>query len=116
MPREVDAGGRRRTVPLYRKEICPGNASFENRAMVSHAQMTNTFYSFPEVGPGGGSVLWRNWQVGRLCAMDGALLKWREGFGDSSKNASMAGPKKQKARQTALSRKKVPSDSISMAR
>ena len=61
-------------------------------------------------------ALWRNWQVGRWCAMDGALLKWREGFGDSSKNASMAGPKKQKARQTALSRKKVPSDSISMAR
>ena len=39
--------------------------------------------------------------------MDGALLKWREGFGTERKKWTTAGPKKQKVRQTvALAQKK----------
>jgi hypothetical protein len=39
--------------------------------------------------------------------MEGALLKWREGFGTARKKRTTAGPKNQKARQTvALAQKK----------
>ena len=68
---------------------------------------TSPFQSISTRRAGGGSALWRNWQVGRWCAMDGALLNWREGFGTARKKRTTAGPKKQKARQTvALAQKK----------
>ena len=70
-------------------------------------RQTSIVHSFPEVGPGGGSALWRNWQHRRWCAMDGELLIWREGFSRGRKKRTTAGPKKLKAGQTvALAQKK----------
>ena len=122
LPREADAAAIVGPyLTLYMHHNCPGNASFKNRAMVSHAQMLpacDTIARFlkaeqeissllHKAGIGGGSALWRNWQIGRWCMMDGALLKWREGNCTARKKRTTAGPKKQKARQTvALAQKK----------
>ncbi len=124
----AERGGHRRhrppckPMPLNTHEFRPGNASFKNRAMLSHVQMMpacDSMARFLKVGrihsrqcaraaPEGGRhyALWRNWQVGRLCAMDGALLKRREGFGSAQKMCTMAGPKNKKPDRPSLLRKK----------
>ena len=96
-----------RPVPIYMHRNCPGNASFKNWAMLSHTQMTNTFQAVHKVNPGGGSALWRNWQLGRWCTMGGALLKWRDGFGTYlEKNERRLDQKNKKPDRPSLSHKK----------